>query len=96
MKLNAYLTIFIAITLSLPVVSLAGHHYSGQNCTMSGWEMTDLDADQDGEISFEEYADPHMEKLRTGFDMIDSDKDGFISESEWDELLNAHGMKKDQ
>ena len=90
------LIMVIVITFALPVVSLAGHHYSGQNCTMSSWEMTELDADQDREISFEEYAEPHMEKLRTGFDMIDSNKDGFISEPEWDELLNAHGMKKDQ
>jgi len=96
MKLINYLIIVAVIAFSLPVVSFSAHHTGGGGCTMSSWEMTELDADNDGEISFEEYTAPHTEKLRSGFDMIDSNGDGVVSELEWDELLDAHGVKKYQ
>lgn len=95
MKLQYILIIFAVTAFSLPVASFAAHHDSGHGCTMSSWDVTELDADQDGEISFEEYIAPYMEKLRSGFDMIDSNGDGVVSELEWDELLDAHGVKKD-
>ena len=75
-------------------LALAGHHYHGRDYKMPSWDMTDLDSDNDGLLSFEEFGASHMDKLRTGFNMIDTDKDGVIGESEWDDFLRVHGMEK--
>lgn len=96
MNLKCLLIILALAAFALPAVPFAAHHGGSHGCTMSSWDMTELDADQDGEISFEEYTAPHTEKIRSGFDMIDSNGDGVVSELEWDELLDAHGVKKDQ
>lgn len=80
----------------LPSATIAAHHKGGGHCMMSSWDMNDLDTDNDGEISFEEYVQPHTEKMRSGFDMIDSNGDGVIGEAEWEELLNVHGFENDR
>jgi Ca2+-binding EF-hand superfamily protein len=55
--------------------------------------MNEMDANQDKTLSFEEYRDSQTKQLRAGFDMIDSNKDGVISEEEWHTFLNVHGVK---
>jgi hypothetical protein len=90
-KLSAIIiTVFLFLTSSL---ALAGHHYKGHGSAMPSWNMNEMDANQDKTLSFEEYRDSQTKQLRAGFDMIDSNKDGVISEEEWHTFLNVHGVK---
>lgn len=92
-------TIFVismVVLFALPALTFAGHHQGSGHCMMSSWDMNELDTDNDREISFEEYVQPHNDKMRTGFNMIDANQDGVINESEWSELLKAHGIGSDQ
>jgi Ca2+-binding EF-hand superfamily protein len=74
--------------MGLGRASLQGHGSS-----MPSWNMNEMDANQDRTLSFEEYRDSQTKQLRAGFDMIDSNKDGSISEDEWNTFLNVHGVK---
>jgi Ca2+-binding EF-hand superfamily protein len=44
-------------------------------------------------VTFEEYSAEKIERLRNGFEMIDTDKDGVISEDEWNALREVHGVE---
>ena len=85
------LAIFSAIALLIGAAATvnAGHHGS-----MFGAELSDMDSNNDGMISFEEYSAFHSEKLRWSFNALDTNNDGSISESEWDTFLKMHGMGK--
>ena len=90
-KISAIIiTAFLFLTSSL---ALAGHHYNGHGSMMRSWNMNEMDANQDRTLSFQEYRDSQNKQLRAGFDMIDSNKDGVISEDEWNTFLNVHGVK---
>jgi Ca2+-binding EF-hand superfamily protein len=60
---------------------------------MGTWDMSEMDADNNGSLSFEEFAEGNQKKLKRGFDMIDANKDGRISTEEWDAFLDVHNMK---
>ena len=85
------LLITIVAALAIPVLALAGH-YHGHGYMTKSWDMTEMDRNGDGELSFEEYVAPSVEKQRSGFDMIDTDKSGYIGQEEWRILLEAHGV----
>ena len=82
------------IVCSLFGISLAvagyGYHHKG---AMKSWDMDAVDANQDKQLTFDEYSARQVEHLRTGFDMIDTNKDGVISEDEWKALLKVHGVE---
>lgn len=71
----------------------AGHHYKGHGRPMPSWNINEMDANQVSALSFEGYRDSQTKQLRAGFDMIDINKDGVISEDEWHTFLNVHGVK---
>ena len=81
--------------LALTSLAIAGHHYHGGKYIMPSWDMNDMDSNQDGELTFEEYSAKPLEKLTSGFEMIDKDGNGLIDGQEWTELLEAHGLKSD-
>ena len=85
------LAIFLAIALLIGAAATvnAGHHGS-----MFGAELSDMDSNNDGMISFKEYSAYHSEKLRWRFNALDTNDNGSISESEWDTFLKMHGMGK--
>ena len=93
MSITAKIGIFVlTLMIAVPFV-YAGHHYHGsKDCMDMSWNMSDRDADSDGTLSFEEFSASQMEMLRAGFDMIDADKDGKISEDEWNTFLKVHGV----
>ncbi len=70
--------------------SMAGHNYHGYGMQMT--EMSAIDGNDDGMITFEELSAPSVERLKSGFDMLDSDNDGKINKEEWDEYLRVHGF----
>ena len=72
--------------------SIAGHNYHGYNIKMS--EMSEVDSNNDGEITFDEFSAPTTEKLKSGFKMLDTNDDEVISKEEWKEFLRVHGMDK--
>jgi Ca2+-binding EF-hand superfamily protein len=86
--------IFAAAMLVVGIVSgsIAGHGYHGYSMKMS--EMSEIDNNNDGEISFEEFSAPTTEKLKSGFMMLDSNNDEAISKDEWDEFLKVHGFNQ--
>ena len=92
MKLRRIITTTLVLSFVLASFAIAGHHYYGHGFTMSSWNLTDMDSDQDGALSFEEFGASHMDKLRAGFNMIDTDKDGMIGTDEWNAFLRVHGM----
>ncbi len=72
--------------------SLASHHYQG--CKMSFTELDALDTDNDGTISFDEFSAQYMTWLESAYEMIDVDGDETLSSEEWDRMLKAHGVGK--
>lgn len=86
-------SIFAGLLFLIAPHAWAGHHYKGHGGMMPSWNMSELDANQDKTLSFEEYRDSQTKQLRAGFDMIDSNSDGVISEDEWNTFLNLHGVK---
>ncbi len=73
-------------------VSMAGHHYHGYTMGMS--KMTELDSDQNGKITFEEFSAPQMDVLGSAFKMLDTNKDEVIDGDEWNEYLKVHGFSE--
>lgn len=91
--------IFIAPLFAIMMIaglvsgSIAGHNYHGYSMKMS--EMSEIDGDSDGKITFEEFSAPTTEKLKSGFKMLDTNSDEVISKEEWDEFLRVHGFDKE-
>ena len=69
-----------------------GYHKDCRGYGMTSWDMNKLDSDENNAVSFEEFSRNQMEKLRSSFDSIDTNKDGVIDASEWNELRRVHGM----
>ena len=72
--------------------SIAGHNYHGHGMRMN--EMSEIDSNADGTITFDEFSAPTDEKLKSGFRMLDTNSDEKISSEEWDEFLKVHGLEK--
>lgn len=90
-KLHVLPTLFVVLFFGISLAFAGyGYHHKG---TMSSWDMSAVDTNKDRQLTFEEYSAKQMEHLRAGFDMIDTDKDGVISESEWNALLKVHGVE---
>lgn len=75
-----------------------GHGYHGgcRGYGITSWDIDKLDGDKNDAVSFEEFSRNQMEKLRSSFDSIDTNKDGVIDASEWNELRRVHGMTADE
>ena len=84
-------TFAVIFSLGFSSGSMAGCNYHGHGLGMS--EMSDLDSNNDGAISFEEFEAPTVERLKSGFDMLDTDNDGEIDQKEWDNYLRIHGYE---
>ena len=88
--------IFIAPLFAIMLIaglvseSIAGHNYHGYSMKMS--EMSEVDGNNDGVITFDEFSAPTVERLKSGFDMLDTDNDGKIDQKEWDEYLKVYGF----
>ena len=89
---NSIIT-FFALSLMASSIAFAGHYHHDHGTMIPSDNITDLDSDQDGTLSFDEYLDRNRKQLRAGFDMIDSNKDGQIDSDEWSAFLEAHGVK---
>ena len=57
--------------------------------------ISDMDANQDGLVTFEEFSEPHLDKLKAKFKMLDVDNDEQIDEDEWKQFLKWHGLDDD-
>jgi hypothetical protein len=86
------LAIFLGLALFIGAVQSvhAGHH----GCSMFSANLSDMDINNDGTVSFEEYTAFHSEQLRWSFNALDTDNDDSISASEWDAFLRMHGIGK--
>ena len=68
--------------------SIAGHHYHGCGGMR---DVTEMDRNEDGEITFEEFSARQMEKQKNAFDMLDMDNNGVIDGAEYQKFLEVHG-----
>ena len=93
MNLKHIIIAFFALTLVVSSFAFAGHHYHGHGSMMPSGNMNELDTDQNGTLSFDEYLDSYRKQLRAGFDMIDSNNNGEIDAEEWRAFLEVHGIK---
>ena len=82
---------FASFVLIAGLVSgtMAGYGYHGHGMAMG--DMSKLDGNADSKITFDEFSAPQVDRLRSAFNMLDTDKDGFISKQEYDEFLKVHG-----
>ena len=78
--------------MTIPTITLAGYQHGGYGCMGQNWNMTDLDTDGNGRLTFDEFTAPSMEKWQSGFDMIDTDGSKDISDEEWKAFLDVHGV----
>ena len=78
--------------LLIASVAIAGTYHHGHGCMMPSWVMSEMDADGDGFLTFDEYTDAYKQSLRGGFDMIDENNDGEIGADEWQKFLEIHGI----
>ena len=92
MKLLLTLMISGILVFTLANGSIAGHNYHGYGMKMS--EMSDIDTNEDGVVTFEEFSAPTVDKLKSGFKMLDTNGDERISSEEYDEFLRVHGFEK--
>ena len=93
MKNIVIISVFAVVSIAgLVSGSMAGHNYHGHSMNMS--EMSEMDINNDGMITFDEFSAPHTETLRSAFKMLDTNKDEVISEEEWNEFLKVHGIDK--
>ncbi len=86
--------LYIIITLSLVAFFSAAYAYH-HNCGMLSAKMGDMDGDNDGVITYEEFDEYYAQNVRVIFDSLDSDKDGTISPEEWKKFLDIHGVASD-
>lgn len=96
MNVKRYAVVLAMAALTLPLIAFAGHHYGGHGNMNRVWDMTALDKDSDGVLTFDEFISPNVEKWRSGFDMIDTNGDGEIGVDEWNAFTEVHGMKPAQ
>jgi len=96
MNKNRVATAMVILALTLPSLTLAGHHYGGHGDMSMVWDMTTLDTDSNGMLTFEEFTAPNVEKWRSGFDMIDTNGDGEVGVDEWGAFTEVHSMKPAQ
>lgn len=89
---NMKIAAVLFASLIIASVAVAGNYYHGHGYMMPSGDMTEMDADGSGSLSFDEYTESHKESLRGGFDMIDENNDGEIGEDEWQKFLEVHGM----
>lgn len=68
--------------------SIAGHHYHGCGGMLG---MTDMDSNEDGEITLEEFSARQMKMQKSAFEMLDTNNDDVIDGTEWDKFLEMHG-----
>jgi hypothetical protein len=84
---------FLAMLLVAGLVSgtMAGYSYHGHGMKMG--DMSRMDGNNDNQITFEEFSASHLDRLRSAFNMLDTDNDGFISQGEYNEFLKVHGYE---
>jgi len=68
--------------------SIAGHHYHGCGGMR---DMTDMDSNEDGEITLEEFSARQMKMQKSAFEMLDTNNDDVIDSAEWETFLEMHG-----
>ena len=90
---NRLIIAFAALMLTAGLVSgtMAGYSYHGHGMGMG--DMSKLDSDDDSKITFEEFSASQLDRLRSAFNMLDTDNDGFISKDEYNEFLKVHGYE---
>jgi hypothetical protein len=68
--------------------SLAGHHHDcdGKKCG----NLSDIDTDNDGMISMDEFMEAKKEKYQAWFNKLDANGDGVLSQEEWDAKRKGH------
>ena len=71
--------------------TMAGYDYHGHNMGMG--DMSKMDGNDGSRITFEEFSASHLDRLRSAFNMLDTDNDGFISEEEYNEFLKVNGYE---
>lgn len=96
MDLKYFFITLVTLSLIGSSLAFAGNYYHGHGFMMPSGNMNEMDSDQSGTLSFSEYVDSQQKKLRAGFDMIDSNKDGEIDADEWNAFLEVHGVKAEE
>ncbi len=88
----------VFIVAGLLGISMAGHYHHGYGHGYHGYgmgmrNMTDLDGDKNGTITFDEFSAPQTDRLMSAFKMLDTNNDNVIDKDEWNAFLKVHGIE---
>jgi hypothetical protein len=61
------------LVAGLTTTVAAGHHYHGHGCGYGMQNISDMDANQDGTLTFDEFSESHLNRLKRHFKMLDAD-----------------------
>jgi Ca2+-binding EF-hand superfamily protein len=84
------------LVAGLTTTVTAGHHYHGHGCGYGMQNINDMDANQDGTLTFDEFSESHLNRLKRHFKMLDADNDELIDAKEWNQFLKWHGIEDDK
>ena len=65
-----------------------------ENTTAEKHQFTQIDTDNDGYVTFDEFSTWHLHWLQWRFDRIDANKDGHLSEAEYKTLRHSRMKEK--
>ncbi len=82
----------IAVAFVLMIGLLLNVHANHHGGAMYVSKLSEMDTNKDNTVTLDEYIAHHEAQLRWSFKAIDTDNDGRISESEWNEFLKMHGF----
>lgn len=75
---------FVFLALALPALMVSTAHADDK--------FTQMDANKDGKVTWEEFHKTYPQMQQAAFDGIDADKDKVLSHEEWDTFLAQHSM----
>ena len=88
-----FLLTLIAVGVGTATFVSAGHHYHGHFMIKS--DMKDMDANQDGLLTLDEFSALQMQKMKSYFKMLDTNNDEVVSDEEWQAFVSAHSYGYD-
>ena len=82
--------IFLSGTLALASGSKMGKSQHEKSSTISEIQISDMDGNKNGSISFEEFKASFPSIKQNVFDILDKDKDGQLNQMEWQIFQEMH------
>ena len=89
------ITGLLALGLMLTACSSGGRYHKSPLPDPAGYNahFGDMDRNEDGQVSLDEFKAHFPEGSVHVFEVIDADQNGYLSHEEWHRFKEAHGLK---